>query len=319
MKERNFMKMVKAKWPESSLCVGLDTDPEKISDEIKALIRKEDNLPPSGSVGPLMLGFNKRLIRATKDLVCAYKPNLGFYLAQGLQGLWALEETVWFSHDVAPDVPVILDSKSGDIGSSAAQYAKFAFDVIGADAVTVNPWGGRADGIDSFLKYADKGIFVWCRGSNEGSREIQDTEIIHPYPGGADQPLYQMVAELISGFMDYGGFDPEYGWNINSNCGLVVGVNKSDPLAIQKARWAVGDIPILVPGIGAQGGDLEKAVKDAIYTDPETGEKSFPAIINSSRGILYKSSGPDFAEAAREEAKRLRDEINKYRQEAMGK
>lgn len=321
MADRNFMRMVEAKWPDTLLCVGLDTDPGKISKKIEALIRKEDNLPPSGAMGPLMLEFNKRIIEATKDLVCAYKPNLGFYLAQGIQGSYALQETVEFIREAAPDVPVILDGKFGDVGSSAAQYARFAFEIIGADALTVNPWGGKADSIDVFLEYKDKGIFVWCRGSNEGAKELQDLlalpagtnfqEILDVTRGSSVGPflvamkfeewsgetmlLYQRMAHNVS-----------CSWDLNGNCAVVVGATY--PEELKKVRLIVGDdMPILIPGVGTQGGDLEMAVRNGVN------RRRDGIIINSSSGILYKSTGSDFAEVAREEAKRLRDEINRHR------
>ncbi len=322
MADRNFMKMVGAKWADTLLCVGLDIDPGKISKKIEALIRKEDNLPPSGATGPLMLGFNKRIIEATKDLVCAYKPNLGFYLAQGIQGIYALQETVEFIRKAVPDVPAILDGKFGDVGSSAAQYARFVFEVIGADALTVNPWGGKADSVDVFLEYRDKGIFIWCKGSNKGAKEVQDLltlpvgtnlqEILDVTRGSSVGPflvatrleewsgeamlLYQRMAHNVS-----------CNWDSNGNCAVVVGATY--PEELKKVRLIVGDnMPILIPGAGTQGGDLEMAVRNGVNSMGDG------IIVNSSSGIIYKSSGRDFAEAARKEAKRLRDEINKNRQ-----
>ena len=299
MADRSFMKMVEAKWPDTLLCVGLDTDPGKISKKIEALIRKEGNLPSYGSVGPLMLGFNKRIIEATKDLVCTYKLNLGFYLAQGIQGLYALQETVEFIGEVVPDAPVIIDGKFGDIGSSAAQYARFAFEIIGADAVTVNPYLGQEDAIDVFLKYENKGIFVLCRTSNEGAKEFQNFDILGSV---GDQERYKLQISCL-----YGEVSKHVSelWNGLGNCGLVTGATY--PGELKEIRRVVGDMPILIPGVGTQGGDLEQAVKNGVNS------RGDGIIINSSSGILYKSTGSDFAEAAREEAKRLRDEINEHR------
>jgi len=294
MTEHSCMQMLKKKHGERKhACIGLDTRLEEIS-----------------ATGHNILEFNKAIIRATKDIVCAYKPNLGFYLADGIRGLYALRETVEFSHTIAPGVPVILDGKFGDIGLSAAQYAKFAFEQIGADAVTVNPWCGLADGIDAFLECKNKGIFVWCRGSNKGSAEFQDLEITTVSAGALyDQPLYERVAEDVSGFNEYGGPRIKDSWNTNLNCGIVVGATYPEQLA--RIRRVVGDMPILIPGVGAQHGDLEKSVRAALYTDFETGEKTFPAIINSSRGIIYASSGEDFAEAARKKTLELNRQIRK--------
>ncbi|MFY9457933.1 MAG: orotidine-5'-phosphate decarboxylase [Candidatus Spechtbacterales bacterium] len=312
MTERNFMEMLKAKWPETLLCVGLDTDPEKISREIEALIRKDDKLPPSESIGPLMRGYNARVIEATKDLVCAYKPNFAFYEAHGLQGLWALKETVAFIKTVAPDVPIIGDAKRGDIGKTNLGYIKAAFDVYGVDAMTVHPYLGQEEGMQVFLDRRDKGIIVLCRTSNKGAREFQDLLTLPAdffdnesiwltsLAWVQDQalPLYQRVAKNVA-----------QNWNANGNCAVVAGATYAEDIKV--IRKIIGDdMPILIPGVGTQGGDLEKAVKNGINS------KGDGIIINSSSGILYKSTGPDFAQAARMEAKRLRDEINKYRKSA---
>jgi orotidine-5'-phosphate decarboxylase len=180
-------------------------------------------------------------------------------------------------------VPIILDGKFGDIGHSAAKYAKFAFEELGVDAVTVDPWGGRADGLDAFLEYKDKGIFVWCRGSNKGAEEFQDR-------------LYLDVALRVGKL-----------WNTAGNCGLVMGA--THPTKFVEVRRVVGDMPMLIPGIDAQKGDLEKSIEAAICTDLTTGERSLPAIINSSRGIIYASKGEDFTEAARKKTEEFNDKI----------
>lgn len=290
MKKRNFMRLLEAKFKSGKhVCVGLDTDPEKISEEIKALIRKEYGLPSSSAIGPLMRGFNSHIIKATKDLVCAYKLNLGFYLAEGLQGLWALKETIDLIHSVVPSVPVILDGKFGDIGISMEKYAQFAFREMDADAVTINPWGGRKDSVDIFLEYKDKGIFVWCQSSNEGYRDFQWRERIG------------LIAALKTADE----------WNGHGNCGVVAGATYPDKIA--EIRKCVDGMPLLIPGIGTQGGNLQETIKAAMYLEQKTGKKSLPAIISSSRDIIYASYGEDFAECARAEVVWLNREIDKYK------
>jgi len=307
---QTFMQMRENKRIENKyVCVGLDVSSDNIPPEIIAFLRKELRVD-FGAKGPLVKAFNRKIIEATNDIAATYKYNLGFYLADGLQGLWALQESVEMSRVIAPDVPIILDGKFGDVGLSSSQYAKFAFEELRVDAVTVNPWGGRADGLDAFLEYKDKGIFVWCRGSNNGAEEFQDIEFLSISAGALyDKPIYELIAERVSGFNEYEGPVPEAGWNVNANCGVVMGATYPEQLA--RVRQVVGDMPILIPGIGAQKGDLEKAVEAAIHIDLKTGKKSLPAIFNSSRGIIYASEGEDFAEAARQKAIEMNDEIMK--------
>ncbi len=305
MTERNFMEMQRQKFVEDkNVCVGLDTEREKISKEIEEFLRGKYSLPSFGATGPLMVAFNKEIIDATRDIAAAYKANAGYYEGEGLQGIYALYETARYLKQAATDVPLIFDGKRGDIGNTNKGYARWAFDDTGiglnADAMTLHNYLG-SEAMQPFLKgYKDKFFFVLCRTSNEGAGEFQD-KIVEPEMIA----FYEFVARRV------------YYWNEYSNCGLVVGA--TFPVELERVRKLVGDMPILIPGIGAQGGDLEATVKAAMYIDPKTGEKSFPAIINSSRGIIYASSGVDFAQAARAEAIRLRDEINKYRQEAIGK
>jgi len=298
------MQMLEHKRKENKyICVGLDTNFEDIPEKVSDFLRKEDVKLNCGGTGPLIKAFNRRIIAATKDVAGAYKYNLGFYLANGLQGHWALQESIGVSREMAPDVPVILDGKFGDVGLSSSQYARFAFEVLGVDAVTVNPYGGREDGLDAFLEYKDKGIFVWCRGSNGGAKDFQDLEIVNiSFDALYDEPVYEFVAETVSV------------WNANKNCGVVTGATYPDQLG--RIRQVVGDMPMLIPGIGAQKGDLKKTVKAAIYTNPKTGEKSLPAIFNSSRGIIYASSGEDFAEAVRKKARSPNRKILKTLEEA---
>ncbi|MDI6888755.1 MAG: orotidine-5'-phosphate decarboxylase [Methanocellales archaeon] len=255
---------------DSLLCVGLDPDMGKIS----SFLRSADD--------PIF-EFNKRIIDATKDLVIAYKPNLAFYEALGLGGLKSLVKTMEYIPD---DIPVIGDAKRGDVGHSARAYARAMFDVLGFDAVTVNPYLGT-DSIAPFLDYEDKGVFVLCRTSNPSAKEFQDV---------GPKPLYQIVAESV------------VKWNVHKNCGVVVGATYPDEL--RKIRELVGeDMWILIPGIGVQGGDLRAAVKSGTNSHGER------AIICSSRGILYAGAKDDFDKKAREAALALREQINLFRRD----
>ena len=228
--------------------------------------------------------FNRAIIEATSDLVCAYKPQWAFYESEGIAGLRALEATI----EAVPDgVPVILDAKRGDLGNTSVAYAKAAFEIWGADAVTVNPYLGR-DSLQPFLDYAGKGVFVLTRTSNPGGADFQELAVRSA--DGEERPLYEEVArQAVS-------------WNERGNVGLVAGATAPEELA--RVRAAAGAMPILIPGIGAQGGDLESAARNGADANGRR------AIITASRSVLYASSGPDFAEAARVEAARLRGAIN---------
>lgn len=227
--------------------------------------------------------FTKSIIEATGDLVCAYKPNYAFYEAEGLLGLRALEATM---KAVPSDVPVILDAKRGDIGSTAAAYAKAAFEVWGADSITLNPYMGR-DTIEPFLEYKDKGVFILTRTSNPGASDFEELQVTD---AEGSRPLYEHVT----------GRAVE--WNTRGNIGLVVGATA--PEEMRRVREIATDMPILIPGIGTQGGDLESAIRFGMNT------KGLGAVVNSSRGIIFASKGPDFAEAARAAADTLRTDIN---------
>jgi len=242
----------------SILCVGLDIDLSRIPAK---LLSTDD---------PIFF-FNKEIIEATKDLVCAYKPNMAFYEMYGLYGLSALIRTIEFIHE--QEQLVILDAKRGDVGHSSAAYAKAVFESFKADATTVNPYMGH-DSVKPFLDYQEKGVFILCLTSNIGFKDFQ--------AAGDGEPLYRSVAKHVKE------------WNHYGNCGLVVGATK--PEELKEIRKIAGDMPILIPGVGAQGGDLEASVK--------YGGKR--AIINASRSILY-AADPGA------EAKKLRDEINKFR------
>jgi orotidine-5'-phosphate decarboxylase len=250
----------------SWLCIGLDPDPE---------------LMPAVDV----LQFNKAIIEATCDLVCAYKPNLAFYEALGTEGLSILEKTIRY---IPADIPVIGDAKRGDIGNTARAYAKALFSVLGFDAATVNPYLGY-DSLEPFINYQDKGVFILCRTSNPGASDFQDL-----HTDGL--PLYEAVAHKAKE------------WNIHGNIGLVVGATY--PEELKKVRSICPEMPLLIPGIGAQGGDLASAVG---YGVDAQGEK---AIINVSRQILYASREKDFARVARNVAEKIRNQINDYRNKA---
>jgi len=255
----------------SILCVGLDSDFDKIPKTLK-----------ESSKHPL-LDFNKAIIEATKDLVCAYKLNMAFYEVLGKKGMSDLEHTVRL---IPKNIFIILDGKRNDIGNTAQKYAQSLFDTYKADAITINPYLGK-DGIQPFLDYKDKCSFILCRTSNPSARDFQDLTI-------ASRPLYQVVAEKIKE------------WNTNQNCGAVVGATY--PEELKTVRTILGnDIPILIPGIGKQGGDLEKTVKNGTNTSGDM------ALINSSREIIFAGEGDDFVTLARQKAESVRTMINTYR------
>jgi orotidine-5'-phosphate decarboxylase len=269
----NFINAISSAWEHKGtlLCVGLDPDLNKIPRHI----RKMDE--------PL-LEFNKAIIDSTSDLVCAYKPQIAFYSASKAEK--QLEATIDYIHTEYPDIPVILDAKRGDIASTAGMYAEEAFERYHADAVTVNPYMG-GDTIDPFLKHQDKGIIILCRTSNPGAVDIQDLE-------SNGKKIYMIIAYKAS-----------EEWNYNRNVLLVVGATY--PRELKEIRSIVGDMPFLVPGIGAQGGDVEETVRNGMD------HNRAGMIINSSRNIIYASPERDFAAAARKAAMNLRDEINLYR------
>ncbi len=251
----------------SLLCVGLDPDPALMPGKIS------------------IFEFNKAIIDATADLVCAYKLNLAFYEALDDEGHDALKRTV---KHIPDDIPVIGDAKRGDIGNTAKAYARAIFINLNFDATTVNPYLGF-DSIEPFIQYRDKGVFILCRTSNAGAVDFQALrcEVEDGY-----RPLFELVARKASQ------------WNTCGNIGLVVGATY--PEELRQIRNSHPDMPLLIPGIGAQGGDLELTVR---YGVDARGEK---AIINSSRQIIYASREKDFAQAARQAAAELRDQINSY-------
>ena len=259
----------------SLVCVGLDPEPSRM---------------PVDDV----LDFNRAIVEATADLAAAYKPNLSFYEALGIPGLLALEGTIRAIREAAPQAVIIGDAKRGDGGPSAAAYARAMFQVWGFDSVTVNPWGG-GETIKPFLEDDSRGVFVWCRGSFASAADFQDLEIASP-KGKAT--MYEQVART------------SLEWNGKGNVGLVVGATA--PEQLETVRGICPDAPLLIPGVGSQGGDLENAVRCGVNA---AGGR---AVINSSRGIIYASAGADFAQAARQAAATLRDGINQTL-EAEGK
>lgn len=255
---------------ESLVCVGLDPDPER--------------MPVSD-----VFEFNRAIIDATRDLVCTYKPNLAFYESQGIRGLESLKATIDYIRRVAPDVMVLGDAKRGDIDSTNIHHARALFDYWGFDAITVNGFAG-GEALEPFLKYEDRAVFVWCRSSNPSARELQDVGIATCE--GEKMPYYDWMSRVVGG------------WNRRGNVGLVVGGTYPEELKIVRSNCPA--MPILVPGIGAQTGELESSVRFALDADRPN------MLISSSRGILYASSGKsDFADAARSATEELRTSINR--------
>src|SRR5665213_196596 len=265
MAERNFRSLLEAQWERGNfLCVGLDGDREKIPESAQR-----------ESIREALFAFNRTIVESTHDIVGAYKPNTAFYEAYGAEGWAALKDTISYINQFAPDVPVILDAKRADIGNTNKGYAIAAFDDLGADAITVHPYVG-AEALAPFLERADKGVIVLCRTSNPGSGEFQDliTE---------GEPLYVKVARNVAEI-----------WNANNNCSLVVGATYPDEL--KRIRSIVPDLPILIPGIGAQGGDIGQSVKLA----KDSRGKGF--IVSTSRAVIFASDGPQYQDAMRRSA-----------------
>ena|SRR3989344_2055937 len=296
---KNFRDMLEAQWSRGNfVCVGFDSEFSKIpvsaygggGERVAGLVNTTTN-------------FNRAIVEATKDLVCAYKPNAAFYEANGIAGLTALYHTILDIHTIAPDVPVILDVKRADIGNTNVGYVDAAFSFLQADAITVHPYLG-AEALKPFLDLKDKGIIVLCRTSNPGAGEFQDMKVSYT----SNQiptcthivPLYQYVAKRVA-----------EEWNKNGNCALVVGATY--PEELREVRQIIGDMPILIPGVGFQQKDtpLEKQVEQVVSAGKDSRGRGM--IINSSRGIIFASKGADFAEAARRETLKLHKLINQYR------
>ena len=276
-----FIESLNAAWEcnNSLLCVGLDPDPAKFPAQFK-------NKPNA------VFDFCASIVDATADLVCCFKPQIAYFAAQRAED--QLEALIAHIHAKHPGTPVILDAKRGDIGSTAEQYAVEIFERYKADAITVNPYMGR-DSVDPYLAYPNKGVILLCRTSNPGGSDLQFLDI-----GTAEQPekLYERVARLVASE-----------WNSTGQCALVVGA--TFPGEIARVREIVGDMPLLVPGIGAQGGDVEATVRAGRTNKGQAPGRGL--MINSSRAILYAGKGEDYAAAARSVAQETRDTINRYR------
>ncbi len=257
----------------SLLCVGLDPEPSKFPAGLKGDASK-------------IYDFCAQIVDATADLAISFKPQIAYFAAHRAED--QLEKLMEHMRRNAPHVPVILDAKRGDIGSTAEQYAKEAFERYGADAVTLSPFMGF-DSVQPYLKYHGKGAFLLCRTSNPGGDDLQNQRLASV----EGQPLmYEHIAKLAQG-----------PWNLNGQLGLVVGATY--PAEIERVRSLAPTLPLLIPGVGAQGGDAVATIK-AGYRQSQ-GATTGAVIVNSSRAILYASSGDDFAQAARQEAMRTRD------------
>jgi orotidine-5'-phosphate decarboxylase len=266
-----FLDLLLAQWEARKyVCVGLDVDASKLPPHLK------------GDPATQCFAFMRDIVDATSDTAAAYKPNSAFFEALGGQGPFVLHELIAHIHRVAPSVPVIVDAKRADIANSNAGTVAFLFEFLEADAATVHPYLGH-EALRPFLDQAGKGIFVLCRTSNPGAGELQDLEV-----GG--EPLFLHLANLVGS-----------AWNYNGNCGLVVGATYPNELSTIRAR--VPTLPLLIPGVGAQGGDLESTVRAAY------GPSGLRVLINASRSIIYASPDQDFASAAHAVAKEINDSI----------
>jgi len=268
-----FIAALRNRWSAANtlVCVGLDPEPAKFPAKF-------------GNNSDAIFAFCRDIADATADYACCFKPQIAHFAAHRAED--ALQRLIAHLHATHPGIPVILDAKRGDIGSTAEHYAAEAFDRYDADAVTANPYLGR-DSVQPFLDRADKGIVILCHTSNPGARDFQELDV-----GG--KPLYLRVAATVANK-----------WNANGNCALVVGATFPEELA--QVRMLVGDMPLLIPGVGAQGGDVAAVVRNGRSSDGSG------LMISSSRAILYASGGDDHAQAARNATKVLCDEINRYR------
>lgn len=283
----SFLGKIQQRWQSSGsmLCVGLDPDLERLPETLRG---KENAIQR----------FCCAIVDATAANACAFKPQIAYFASAGAEQ--QLTNIIRYINQHYPDVPVILDAKRGDIGSTAAHYAREAFDRYGADAVTVNPYMGT-DSITPYSDWPDKGLFLLCRTSNPGGDDLQQL-IVQSQTGNhcVNQTVYETVADLASG-----------PWQAEcaNTLGLVVGATY--PTELEQVRQRVGDLPLLVPGIGAQGGDVIATVSAGIDSS------GYGMLINSSRAILYASSGSDFAEQAGTVAQQTRDQINHAKDAAL--
>lgn len=270
----NFSELLKYQWgKERFLCVGLDSDFTKLPEELQKL-----------PIAEALFQFNRAIVEATADYCCAFKPNSAFYEGYGLAGMEALIKTNDFIRENYPEHLIILDAKRADIGNTNLGYVKAAFEIYQAHAITVHPYLGR-EALLPFLEDKNHGVFVLCHTSNPGAAEFQELKI-------NNQDLYKIVATRVS-----------QEWNQNQNCGLVMGATFPEQMA--EVRKLAGELPFLIPGIGAQGGDLEQTVVNGLN------QNGNGIIINASRSIIYASSGLDFARVAEREAAILNEAIQK--------
>ena len=274
----NFIEKLNAACDErnSLVCVGLDVNRKSMPACVSDVFQ-----------------FNKAIIDTTFDAVCAYKPNLAFYEALGFAGFEALDETIKYIRDVAPNSIIIGDGKRGDISSTTEAYVAAMFEVWGFDAVTINPLGGM-DTVEPWLSDPERGVFICCRTSNPGAADLLDLTVCDSF--GNAEKVYIRLARAANKFAGQG------------NVGLVVGATAPEQLS--EVRGFCPNLPFLIPGVGAQGGDLKSSVLNGVDNNGRL------AIINSSRRIIYASSGPDFADAARIAATELRDSINQILSDA---
>ena len=260
----------------SLLCVGLDPEYERFPASLQKLPKEQ-----------AVIRFCQAIIEATATYVCAFKPNIAFFEALGPGGMQVFQAIL---SAIPAHIPVIVDAKRGDLGNTARHYATAVFDIYRCDAVTVNPYLGY-DSVAPFLAYPDKGVILLCRTSNPSARDFQD--LLIQGEDGRTRPFYEIIAQRIQS------------WNAAGNCGLVVGATY--PQELQTIRAICPDMPILIPGVGSQGGDLEASVQAGVDSHGER------AILAVSRSILYASNGDNYTDAASEEARNLRDRMNAAR------
>lgn len=291
----DFNSLLRKRWQDANslICVGLDPDFELLPKSVLA-VGEDDVFATS------LFAFNEAIIDATADIVCCFKPQFAYYAAYGIPGLLALKRTIEYIHQSYPEVPILLDAKRSDISTTAAKYGDEVFGYYNVDAVTLHSIFGE-EANRPYLEYKNKGLFFLCHSSNPGASEFQELKVYvqsGELPRGSFQldrrPLYEIIAYNISHY-----------WNKYGNCGLIVGATYPNSLAA--IRQIIGnDMPILIPGIGTQGGEIESTVKAGANTQGRG------IIISSSRSIIYASKNTDFAIAARDAAMKLRDAVNSY-------
>lgn len=307
MQRPRFIDQIRSKWNENKfVCVGLDADIDKLPESLNSL-----------SITDKVFYFNQSIIDATHDVIAAYKPNVAFYEELGPEGWEALIKTVAYIHEKYPDIPVILDAKRADIGNTNKKYAQMAFELVKADAVTLNVQYFGSDSLAPFEEYPERGLIIIAKSSNLGSPELQDMPIDLKEAFGQSL-LTKDEFDKLTEVSEFQNRNPRVyeivaymaakRWNKFGNIGLVVGA--AHPETFQTIRKIAGDLPLLIPGIGTQGGDLQQTLQVA----PDSQQQGM--IISSSSGIIYASKGKDFAKAARKKTLELHHQINEYRQAA---